>query len=60
MLSGSFNPVDVGEWSLEAYFGPTEHLFAAIAANDHAGIVRMVALILIRMVARMHTNAVGL
>jgi hypothetical protein len=53
MISGSFNPIDIGEWSAEVYIGPSEHFFAAIAANDCAGIVRMLYLILIRMLAGM-------
>jgi ankyrin repeat protein len=42
-LSGSFNPIDVGEWSEQVYIGPTERFFAAIAKNDHADVARMVA-----------------
>ncbi|KAJ6615451.1 hypothetical protein B0H10DRAFT_2164836 [Mycena sp. CBHHK59/15] len=42
-LSGSFNPIDVGEWSAQVYIGPTERFFAAIAAHDRAGVVRMLA-----------------
>ncbi|KAJ7066903.1 ankyrin repeat protein [Mycena belliarum] len=42
-LSGSFNPIDVGEWSAQVYIGPTERFFAAIAADDRAGVVRMIA-----------------
>ncbi|KAH8809653.1 ankyrin repeat protein [Flagelloscypha sp. PMI_526] len=30
-LSGSFNPIDVGEWSEQVYIGDTEKLFSAIA-----------------------------
>ncbi|KAJ6579649.1 ankyrin repeat protein [Mycena vulgaris] len=40
-LSGSFNPIDVGEWSAQVYIGPTERFFAAIAAHDRAGVARM-------------------
>ncbi|KAJ7815969.1 ankyrin repeat protein [Mycena olivaceomarginata] len=40
-LSGSFNPIDVGEWSAQVYVGPTERFFAAIAAHDRAGVARM-------------------
>ncbi|KAK7053725.1 ankyrin repeat protein, partial [Favolaschia claudopus] len=40
-LSGSFNPIDVGEWSEQVYIGPTERFFAAIAAHDHASVTRM-------------------
>ncbi|KAF8169046.1 hypothetical protein K438DRAFT_1921395 [Mycena galopus ATCC 62051] len=40
-LSGSFNPIDVGEWSAQVYIGPTERFFAAIEAHDRAGVQRM-------------------
>jgi ankyrin repeat protein len=33
-ISGSFNPIDAGEWSEQAYIGPTERFFAAVAADD--------------------------
>lgn len=33
-MTGSFNPIDVGEWSEFAYLGSTEKLFAAIVKND--------------------------
>ncbi|KAF7354601.1 Ankyrin repeat protein [Mycena sanguinolenta] len=42
-LSGSFNPIDVGEWSAQVYIGPTERFFAAIVAHDRAGVARMLA-----------------
>ncbi|KAJ7124475.1 hypothetical protein C8R44DRAFT_703945 [Mycena epipterygia] len=42
-LSGSFNPIDVGEWSAQVYIGPTERFFAAITAHDRAGVARMLA-----------------
>ncbi|KAJ7775633.1 ankyrin repeat protein [Mycena maculata] len=42
-LSGSFNPIDVGEWSEQVYIGPTERFFAAIAAHDRAAVARMLA-----------------
>lgn len=35
-ISGSFNPIDEGEWTEQAYMGPTEKLFAAIAAHDRS------------------------
>lgn len=60
MLSGSFNPVDIGEWSTEVYMGPSEHFFAAIAANDRAGIARMLILILLRMLAGIPADELGL
>ncbi|KAH8111009.1 ankyrin repeat protein [Phellopilus nigrolimitatus] len=37
-MTGSFNPIDVGEWSTQAYLGPTEKLFAAIVASDRAAV----------------------
>ena len=33
-MSGSFNPIDDGEWSGQVYVKPTQKLFAAIAAWD--------------------------
>ena len=33
-MSGSFNPIDDGEWSEQVYVKPTQKLFAAIAARD--------------------------
>jgi ankyrin repeat protein len=33
-MSGSFNPIDDGEWSEQVYVKPTQKLFAAIAAHD--------------------------
>ncbi|KAJ7476865.1 ankyrin repeat protein [Mycena galericulata] len=42
-MSGSFNPIDVGEWSAQVYVGPTERFFAAIAAHDRAGVARILA-----------------
>ncbi|KAL0573061.1 hypothetical protein V5O48_008902 [Marasmius crinis-equi] len=41
-LSGSFKPIDVGEWSEQVYIGPTEKFFAAIVANDRAAVARMI------------------
>lgn len=40
-MSGSFNPIDVGEWSEQVYVGPTEKFFTAIAAGDRSTIVNM-------------------
>ena len=34
LLTGSFHPIDAGEWSVQAYLGTTEKLFKAIADND--------------------------
>ena len=33
-MSGSFNPIDDGEWSEQVYVKPTQKLFAAIAERD--------------------------
>ena len=33
-MSGSFNPIDDGEWSEQVYVKPTQKLFAAIAIRD--------------------------
>ncbi|EAU82414.1 ankyrin repeat protein [Coprinopsis cinerea okayama7 len=33
-MTGSFNPIDVGEWSEQVYVRQAEQFFAAIAAND--------------------------
>lgn len=33
-MSGSFNPIDDGEWSEQVYVKPTQKLFTAIAARD--------------------------
>ncbi|KAL0574269.1 hypothetical protein V5O48_007677 [Marasmius crinis-equi] len=41
-LSGSFKPIDVGEWSEQVYIGPMEKFFAAIVANDRAAVARMI------------------
>ncbi|RDB20232.1 hypothetical protein Hypma_012624 [Hypsizygus marmoreus] len=41
-MSGSFNPIDVGEWSGQVYIGETEHFFAAIVANDREGLAKMI------------------
>ena len=34
LLTGSFRPIDAGEWSVQVYLGATEKLFKAIADND--------------------------
>ena len=34
LLTGSFHPIDAGEWAAQAYLGTTERLFKAIADND--------------------------
>ena len=42
IITGSFNPIDVGEWSGQVYIGPTERLFAAIAAHDRSTVGNMI------------------
>ncbi|KAG6855441.1 hypothetical protein H0H87_002809, partial [Tephrocybe sp. NHM501043] len=42
IMSGSFNPIDDGEWSVQVYVGETEQFFAAIAAQDRQVIVDMI------------------
>ena len=42
IITGSFNPIDVGEWSGQVYTGPAERLFAAIAAHDRSTVVNMI------------------
>jgi ankyrin repeat protein len=37
-ISGSFNPIDVGEWSQQVYVGQTEKFFAAIVTYDKAAV----------------------
>ncbi|KDQ19312.1 hypothetical protein BOTBODRAFT_142912 [Botryobasidium botryosum FD-172 SS1] len=41
-ITGSFQPIDVGEWSESAYIAPLEKLFKAIAANDRAAVAAMI------------------
>ncbi|EPQ59792.1 ankyrin [Gloeophyllum trabeum ATCC 11539] len=41
-ISGSFNPIDVGEWSAQAYIGPSEQFFMAIGAHDAAKVRAMI------------------
>ena len=42
IITGSFNPIDVGEWSGQVYTGPAERLFAAIAAHDRSTVGNMI------------------
>lgn len=37
-MSGSFNPIDEGEWSDQAYMGATEKFFLAIASHDRQAV----------------------
>ncbi|KAF8905742.1 hypothetical protein CPB84DRAFT_1960271 [Gymnopilus junonius] len=40
-ITGSFNPIDVGEWSEQVYVKPTQQLFVAIAAHDRATVQKL-------------------
>ena len=42
IITGSFNPIDVGEWGAQVYIGPTERFFGAIAAHDRSTVGEMV------------------
>ncbi len=42
IITGSFNPIDVGDWSAQVYIGPTERLFASIAAHDRTTVANMI------------------
>lgn len=42
-MTGSFNPIDVGEWSEQAYLGPIEKFFFAIAALDRNTVKQTIA-----------------
>ncbi|KAI0824362.1 ankyrin [Trametes gibbosa] len=42
-ISGSFHPIDDGEWAGQAYIGPTEKLFKAIVAGDRASVAKIIA-----------------
>ncbi|KAI0738301.1 ankyrin [Daedaleopsis nitida] len=42
-ISGSFNPIDEGEWAEQAYMGPTEKLFSAIVLGDRAEVKKIVS-----------------
>lgn len=33
-MTGSFHPIDEGEWSIQAYLGPVEKLFRAVGEGD--------------------------
>ncbi|KAF5379120.1 hypothetical protein D9615_005878 [Tricholomella constricta] len=41
-MTGSFNPIDVGEWSAQLYIGKTEHFFGAIVAQDTEAVSKMI------------------
>lgn len=40
-MTGSFNPIDEGEWGEQAYIHPTVLLFQAIAKHDRAAVQRL-------------------
>ena len=42
VITGSFKPIDVGEWSAQVYIGQTERIFAAIAAHDRTTVADMI------------------
>ncbi|KAF9530942.1 hypothetical protein CPB83DRAFT_904927 [Crepidotus variabilis] len=39
-MTGSFNPIDDGEWSAQVYMKPTEQFFKAVAARDRPTVQR--------------------
>ncbi|PFH47159.1 hypothetical protein AMATHDRAFT_7033 [Amanita thiersii Skay4041] len=41
-MTGSFNPIDVGEWSAQVYIGHTERFFTANATHDRARVSQMI------------------
>jgi ankyrin repeat protein len=41
-ISGSFNPIDEGEWSESAYIQATAKFFGAISKNDTVTVVQMI------------------
>jgi len=41
-MTGSFNPIDVGEWSDQVYVGQTEALFSAINLHDREAVTRLI------------------
>ncbi|KAG9005316.1 hypothetical protein FRB93_009870 [Tulasnella sp. JGI-2019a] len=41
-ITGSFHPIDVGEWSDQAYIRPVTRLFTSIAAHDRAAVADFV------------------
>lgn len=43
MMTGSFNPIDVGEWSEQVYVKPVQKLFSAIASGDKAVVQSLIA-----------------
>ena len=41
-MSGSFNPIDDGEWREQVYVKPTQKLFAAIAVHDRVAVQNLI------------------
>ncbi|KAJ8080919.1 hypothetical protein PM082_017754 [Marasmius tenuissimus] len=41
-ITGSFRPIDVGEWSEQVYIGPTEKFFEAIVTGNLAAVAKMI------------------
>jgi hypothetical protein len=41
-MTGSFNPIDVGEWSENAYIGDTTKFFKAIVSFDRDTVLKMI------------------
>ncbi|KAI0683269.1 hypothetical protein BC835DRAFT_758930, partial [Cytidiella melzeri] len=41
-ISGSFNPIDDGEWTEQAYMGLTEKFFASVASQDRPAVTQMI------------------
>ena len=42
VITGSFKPIDVGEWSAQVYIGQTERIFTAIAVHDRTTVANMI------------------
>lgn len=42
MMTGSFHPIDEGEWATQAYLGPVEKLFQAVTSDDLETVVDIV------------------
>lgn len=42
MMTGSFHPIDEGEWAVQAYLGQVEKLFQAVANDDLETVVDIV------------------
>ncbi|KAH9483205.1 hypothetical protein JR316_0005309 [Psilocybe cubensis] len=42
-MTGSFKPIDVGEWSDQVYIKPSQELFTAISAHDRVTVQRLLA-----------------